>query len=72
MLHKPTTTRIPLRDRINLSELETRLYDARRAIRIADHFSCETDGAELTAYAVQRAAHEIDAALAAFSGKAVA
>lgn len=57
-------------DRIDFSALETHLYDAQRAIRIADHFSCETDGQELTAYAVQKAVNEINAAIAAFCGEA--
>lgn len=63
------TTLPPLRDRIDLMELETRLNDAMRAIRIADHFALETDGQELTAYAVQQARDEIGAALAAFYNK---
>lgn len=59
----------PLRDRIDLMTLETRLNDAKRAISIADHFCLEEDGRELTAYAIQQVVDEIDAALAAFYNK---
>lgn len=65
-----TPSRAHIRDRIDFIELETRLCDARRALRIADHFSVEEDGRELTAYAVQQAVDEVAAALAAFYGRA--
>lgn len=67
-----TPPRAPIRDHIDVIELETRLCDAQRALRIADHFSVEVDGQELTAYAVQRAVAEVGAALAAFYGKPAA
>ncbi|OAM77757.1 hypothetical protein [Devosia elaeis] len=68
-IHCPPRTHA---ERIDFIDLETKLYDAQRALRIADHFSCEDDGRELTAYAVQQAVAEVKAAIAAFRGEPAA
>lgn len=56
----------PLRDRVDLMELEIRLNDAKRAIAVASHMGLEAESLELTVYAVLQARNEVEAALKAF------